>query len=979
MGWLSRVISKAKSYASTARSTYSTSRSSGSTRRASARRAVRNVGRSYARSGSPIVRRIQRSKTAKVIRSIGTRARITPKVDRPIVPPGRHLAPSKSVIARERISKMPIVGSIISTIEKSKQHRPTGIGGGMIVGASAILTKQPSQVFPSTDWRSPSYGKLTPEQKAYNMAIEANLTRSAGRGRDGLPLPTADKPLGGRIMNQEEAMRGTTFGAGMFAKVPTSTLPPPTKKGYWQGTQTFQEQRKEIGFWGALGERQKAWGATYIPSSSKISDKGGEFRQAHPTLGAGVYGGYSTFADTVTKPFTKKQQVFVGSVATGAFGTVREKPWQLVGEVGIGLATGGTLGVGQRIYQAKKAATIARIGERAWKGTKLAKAAKVAKYGDKIILAGMVGLTGYEYGKIEGDTPEQLARRRGEFVGGVATHLGAFTVGMGVGAKVVSPRRITVKPTRAEVKQTKIDKTIGELRELDMKITRMERGVGNQKGLTRLRSRKTKLEKKIDKSVGVTGDMPPLPERIPSIRKSRRIVSDAKLPQHPVDVASGKFPTDSRRIPTLSPKEPTPGTKHVARDDVVADWTPPKDALHKPATKTKVERVLEGDIRRGMRRDKLRESITKQKSADYAKTLANLEKQIAYIEKTGAGKYKLSELQSTAANLRGRLNIVESVTVSPTKKIMPEQFFERTTKGGLDYKPISVKTARTTTKDVYRRAGKGGGGTGGREVEIEMEIVKPETLRPQKVKKESLHERLAKEGQKARPEREKQRVKVKERVKERLRSEKERERVRIRPEREIVVEREIVTEKERLRSEKERERVRIRPEREIVVEREIVTEKERLRPEKEREIERVVEREVEREIVLEKERERVRIRPEREIVVEREKIKVPPPGILIPPLVFGSKRGGARKTRKTQAVEHKTRLDTVATFEEFMQSTIGGKRGKTLKAPKGVPKGLDTFDPMLMSPNTQKKTKPKSTKKTKPKTKKKTTKKRGKK
>ncbi|MCK5432534.1 MAG: hypothetical protein KAJ03_07305 [Gammaproteobacteria bacterium] len=563
MGFISQWISSARSRVSSG-----VSRARTTTRRASTRarqtvsRARTRVRRTATRTKASVraarktVRRgidIDRSKLAGKRGVVRARPKVT---GRTIIKSAlkrskvtaRGLLQEKVTDVREASAKMK------SLIAESKKHRPTGIGGGMIVGASAILTKQPPQVFPKP-------GKdLTPAQKAYNMAIEANLTRSAGRGQDGLPLPTADKPLGGKRIGLDQptyysdaarTARGeikpaTTgyweagFGSQKTGKsgsgkqwvagsiigktstkprgspqdkltvIHRETSPPPaslsavgrigappaispslvstgTKKkgGYWQSSQTFKEQREEIGLLGALGERQKALGATYIPSLSEISEKGAEFREAQPEIAGKVHGGFSSFAGAVTKPFTKEQQTFVGSVATGAFKTVREKPIQLAAEVGAGAALGPALrgvSVGAKALEARRLAIAAGTGRKAIiaqkAGVITSLTGRIGGVASKKIPltkvtvgeAGLVGLPSaigaIEYAGIKGDTPQQLAQRRGEFIGSGITHAGAFAAGAGMSPTIVKGTQ------RIAGKADEFGRTIKGTRELGYKEAR---------------------------------------------------------------------------------------------------------------------------------------------------------------------------------------------------------------------------------------------------------------------------------------------------------------------------------------------------------------------------------------------------------------------------------------------------------------------------------------------------------------------------
>lgn len=518
VGWLSQWVSSARS-----RVSRGVSRARTTTRRAStrARQAVRGTRRRVRRTATrtkasvraarKTVRRgidIDRSKLAR--KRGGARAR--PKVT------GRTVL--KSTLERSKVTARGVLQEKVtgvreasakmkSLIAESKKHRPTMVGG-LGVGVTGVLVadtkKQPSQVFPKP-------GKdLTLAQRAYNIAIEANLTRGAGRDMRGRPLPTADKPLGGRVMSQEDAMRGSPSGIGSVT-VPTSvTGKPGTKKkgGYWQSSQTFKEQVGEVGLFGALGERQKALGATYIPSLSKISEKGAEFREAQPEIAGKVHGGFSSFAEVVTKPFTKKQQTFVGSIATGAYGTAREKPIQLAAEVGVGAALGPALrgvSVGAKALEARRLAIAAGAGRKAIiaqkAGVITSLTGKIGGVASKKIPltkvtvgeAGLVGIPSaigaIEYAGIEGDTPQQLAQRRGEFIGGGITHAAAFAAGTAapsglryVGEKI--PYRLTTKdPTelivKGEIVSPKFAKPEASLGESTSLIKQPTQFIGGQK------------------------------------------------------------------------------------------------------------------------------------------------------------------------------------------------------------------------------------------------------------------------------------------------------------------------------------------------------------------------------------------------------------------------------------------------------------------------------------------------------------------
>lgn len=493
MGLLSQWVSSARSRVSSG-----VSRARTTTRRAStrarqtvsrARTQVRQTAtrtKASVRAARTTVRRgidIDRSKLAGKRGVVRARPKITGRtviksaLERSKVT-ARGVLQEKVTGVREASAKMK------SLIAESKKHRPTMVGG-LGVGVTGVLVadtkKQPPQVFPKP-------GKdLTLTQKAYNIAIEANLTRGAGRDKQGRPLPTADKPLGGRVMSQEEAMRGSPSGIGSVTVSPSATGKPDTKKkgGYWQSSQTFKEQREEIGLLGALGERQKAFGATYIPSLSKISEKGAEFREAQPEIAGKVHGGFSSFAGAVTKPFTKKQQTFVGSVATGAFRTVREKPIQLAAEVGVGAALGPALrgvSVGAKALEARRLAIAAGTGRKAIiaqkAGAITSLTGKIGGVASKKIpltkvTVGEAGLVGVpsaigaiEYAGIEGDTPQQLAQRRGEFIGSGITHAGAFAAGAGMSPTIVKGTQ------RIAGKADEFGRTIKGTRELGYKEAR---------------------------------------------------------------------------------------------------------------------------------------------------------------------------------------------------------------------------------------------------------------------------------------------------------------------------------------------------------------------------------------------------------------------------------------------------------------------------------------------------------------------------
>ena len=356
MGFLSSAISKAKSYASTARSTYRTSRSSGGTRRASASRAVQNVGRSYARGGSRTARRIQRSKTAAAIRRVGsggkarTRKVPTTKTTRPKVPTGRHLAPSKAVIAREtvseRLSKIPTVRKIRGVLEESKKHRPTMVGGLGVSAGGVLVTDAREQ----PAYKDLTHKKLTKEEKARNLNVTLRQTLQ--------PDVTKTRDYY-NVLTEEEAIIGSPSGIGTATVPPSVTGKPDTKKkgGYWQSSQTFGEQVDEIGLLGALGERQKALGATYIPTI-------GEYQKAVQTtpIVKDVFGAASKVLESKLSP----ERIQYGrDVSTALYGWGRSHPVTYVAEVGSMVALGPALkGVGY----AAKGVKASRTGQFVGKG-----------------------------------------------------------------------------------------------------------------------------------------------------------------------------------------------------------------------------------------------------------------------------------------------------------------------------------------------------------------------------------------------------------------------------------------------------------------------------------------------------------------------------------------------------------------------------------------------------------------------------------
>lgn len=363
---------------------------------------------------------------------------------------------------------------VANRIEAARKYRPTV--SQKTISLTGTLQRPPQLVAQQGEFKQTyPYNKTVIAGQKQSPQDVANIWKTAwsvpDRPINKVSLENASQPyvspsvLKAAGITNQERLEYLRTGIPPSKKAAIQQVQPQTKKsGYWQGT-SFKEQRKEVGFWGAVSEREKAWGATYIPSLKKVSKAGERYAEAHPTAAAAIYGGYGKFAEKVQKPFTRNQRSFISGVATGAYGTVRAKPFQVGAEVAIGAASGGVIGGagkatawGVRAAEARRLSLVAKGGKTAYVATKAGQVgsavSKVSRA--KIPLTGLtvggattgavlVGVpavySAREYAKIKGDTPQQLAQRRGEFIGGGITHAGAFAGGIALERGAISAAR----------------------------------------------------------------------------------------------------------------------------------------------------------------------------------------------------------------------------------------------------------------------------------------------------------------------------------------------------------------------------------------------------------------------------------------------------------------------------------------------------------------------------------------------------------